>query len=725
MRRRDFLKSTGLAVGTAILGEATAQAAEARGPRPNILWISVEDINPDLGCYGDPYAVTPNLDRLAAQGTRFTRCFTHMGVCAPSRSGLITGMYPTHIGTNHMRCRGVPPEEAKCFTEYLRAAGYYCTNRSKTDYQFASPPTAWDICGRCDDWRGRAPGQPFFCVINLTTTHESQIRSAGRRKQIMNTLTPAERHDPAKAKLPPYYPDTPVVRRDWAQYYDIVTLMDKQVGQILKALEADRLADDTIVWFWGDHGRGLPRAKRWIYDSGLHVPLIIRVPEKWRKHANPDNPDALKPGTVNDELVAFLDFAPTMLSLCGVPIPEHFQGQAFLGPQKAKKPRDYIYGARDRVDEAYDVIRCVRDKRFKYIRNFMPHLPRSLDIAYMNLMPTMAEMRRLFAKGKLRGPQLQYFECPKPLEELYDTEADPHEVHNLATDPKYRGVLARMREELFRWMDRMGDFGLIPECDFDQMKWPAGHPERATAPGVKPLRERGGAVVVELSSQTPGASIAYRLSTGRGRRWFVYSGPVAVRRGQTLVAKTCRLGFKDSRTVSWKPGQPAIAPEPCQPHPHWRKVLDESGMVGRILRLKKLEDDREKFLAACVAALSEKGRDPAGPVRYWAVLGIHHYVPEAEREDYLPLLQAAAKDEAFSVRVAAAEALCDWGEEKTGLPILTEGLKHPSASARLLAATALYHLGPKARPARDAVRAAAKTGGYVARMSDHILRRIG
>ena len=728
MRRREFLKSSGLAVGAAMMAERAAGAgAQNRPRRPNILWISVEDISPDLGCYGDPYAVTPNLDRLATQGTRFTRCFTHMGVCAPSRSGLITGMYPTCIGTNHMRCRGVPPEEARCFPEYLRAAGYYCTNRSKTDYQFASPPTAWDICGRCDDWRGRAPGQPFFCVINLTTTHESQIRSAGRRKQIQNTLSPSERHDPAKAKLPPYYPDTPAVRRDWAQYYDIITLMDKQVGQILQALEADGLAEDTIVWFWGDHGRGLPRAKRWIYDSGLLVPLIIRVPQKWRAHANPENPDALRPGTVNDDLVAFLDFAPTMLSLCNVPIPKHLQGQAFLGPQKANKPRDHIYGARDRVDEAYDVIRCVRDKRFKYIRNFMPHLPRSLDVAYMNQMPTMAEMRRLFAEGKLKGPELQYFERPKPLEELYDTQTDPHEVHNLASDPRHRDTLTRLREELFRWMEQMGDFGLLPECDFDKMKWPEGRQEKTTAPGVKPLQAKGGGATVELSCLTPGASIAYRLSGAgrRGNRWLVYSRPLAVRPGQTLSAKACRLGFKDSATVTWKPGQSAIAPEPCHPHPHWRKVLVESGIVRRILRLKRLEGDRQRFLAACVSALTGKSRDPAGPVRYWAVLGIHHYAAEAERGKYFGLLRAAAGDESFSVRVAAAEALCDWGHQKEGLPILVEGLKERSASAALLAATALYHLGAKAGPAAQALRAAAKTGGYVARMAQHILRRIG
>ena len=417
MNRRDFLKLTSATVGAAALPMLARRANGQEAPaRPNVLWISTEDISPDLGCYGDKYAFTPNLDKFAAQGTRFDACFSHMGVCAPARSGIITGMYPTGIGTNHMRCRGVPQPQVRCFTEYLRAAGYYCSNHSKTDYQFGAPPTAWDVQGGRLWWRGRAKGQPFFTVINYTGTHESRARSRPNDR-----LT----HDPAKATLPPYYPDTPIVRRDWAKYHDNITALDGQFADALKQLAADGLADDTIVWFWGDHGRGLPRGKRWIYDSGLLVPLLIHVPAKWRKLANPRKPDALKPGTVNDELVAFVDFAPTMLSLCGVPVPKHMQGRAFLGAQKAT-PRQYIYGARDRVDEANDTIRCVRDARYKYLRNFQPHLPRSLDVAYMNQMPTMQEMRRLFAEGKLKGPQLQYFERPKPIEELYDTTVDPH-----------------------------------------------------------------------------------------------------------------------------------------------------------------------------------------------------------------------------------------------------------------------------------------------------------
>ena len=328
--------------------------------RPNILWITTEDMSPDLGCYGDSEARTPNLDRFASEGARFSNAFSISGVCAPSRSALITGMYPTSIGTHHMRSKGVPPPYVKCFTEYLRAAGYYCSNNVKTDYNFDPPLTAWDESSRKAHWRGCAEGQPFFSVINFTVTHESRIRAEPERfARLTATLTPEDRHDPAKAQLPPYYPDDPIVRRDWANYYDLITAMDYKVGELLAQLEEDGLADNTIVFFYGDHGRGLPRAKRWVYDSGMRVPLMIRWPGK------------IKPGTVRDDLVSFVDFGATVLSLAGVKIPSYIQGQAFLGEQSAP-PRNYVYAARDRMDETYDIIRAVRDKKYKYIRNFEP-----------------------------------------------------------------------------------------------------------------------------------------------------------------------------------------------------------------------------------------------------------------------------------------------------------------------------------------------------------------
>ncbi|MCI0357183.1 MAG: sulfatase [Planctomycetaceae bacterium] len=501
--------------------------------RPNILWISLEDTSPDLGCYGDSYAVTPNIDRLAAQGCRYSQAFTHAGVCAPSRSGIITGMYPTSIGTHFMRCKGVPPSQVKCFTEYLRAAGYYCTNDNKTDYNFDAPLTAWDENRRGAHWRNRPSKEtPFFAVINLTTTHESQVRLpeaqlAARRK----TLSAEELHDPAKAPLPPYYPDTPVVRRDMANYYDNLTFTDKEVGRILKQLEDDGLAENTVVFFWGDHGRGLPRHKRWIYDSGVHVPLVVR----W--------PGNLQPGSVSDELVAFVDFAPTLLSLAGVEIPLHLQGQAFLGAKKAK-PREYIYAARDRMDETLDIIRAVRDKRWKYIRNYRPDLPYAQHITYMDEMPTMKEWRRLAAAEQLEGPQRIFFQPAKPVEELYDTAADPHEIDNLAGDPKHAATLGRLRAAHEAWRETTGDLGLIPEADLIERSRPRG--EWATAADPEIAVTSGKATI---TCETDTASIAYRVGQPAGR-WLLYSGPVAVKPGTMIEAKACRLGFKDSATVT-------------------------------------------------------------------------------------------------------------------------------------------------------------------------------
>jgi N-sulfoglucosamine sulfohydrolase len=441
-----------------MIGAAPVAAAE----RPNILWITCEDMSADLGCYGDVYARSPNIDRFATEGVRFTRCFSHAGVCAPSRSGLITGMYPCSIGSHNMRSRITLPPDVKCFPEYLRAAGYYCTNNAKTDYNFETPKEAWDANGKDAHWRNRAKDQPFFAVFNLQVTHESQIRAPEDvyRKNTAR-LTAEQRHDPAKAKLPPYYPDTPAVRRDWARYHDNITAMDYQFADHLRELEEAGLADDTIVFFYSDHGRGLPRAKRWLYDSGTHVPLIVRWPAKLRTAATKS--DSLKPGVTNDELVAFVDLAPTVLSIAGVEIPTHLQGKAFLGAAQAEKPREYVYGARDRMDERVDFIRSVRDKRFKYLRNYEWWKPYAQNINYMNEMPTMKELRRLAANGKLNGPQQHFMAAQKPREELYDCEADPHEVKNLADEPAHAATLERLRAAHESWCDEIDDVGFLPE----------------------------------------------------------------------------------------------------------------------------------------------------------------------------------------------------------------------------------------------------------------------
>jgi N-sulfoglucosamine sulfohydrolase len=423
-----------------------ALVAAENPTRPNIVWIVGEDMGPELGCYGDTNAITPNLDRLAREGVRFTRAFTHAPVCAPSRSGLITGMYPTTTGAQHMRSELLAPP--RTFTSHLRDAGYFVAWPGKTDFNFKVPKDAFDTT---NNWMRNAPRQPFFAYINFTVSHESQIRTNGNqaRKNVAR-LKAAEFHAPAKMALPPYHPDTPETRRDLANYYDLCTTVDYLAGDVLAHLDRTGLATNTIVVFFGDHGRGLPRSKRWLYDSGIRVPLIVR----W--------PDTIKPGTVRNDLVSFVDFAPTMLALAGAPIPTNMQGQVFLGPRTAPE-RKYIFAARDRMDEAPDRIRAVRSKDFKYIRNFHPELPYAQRIDYMELMPTMRVWRRMNYDGRLNATQKLFFSLTKPAEELYDINADPHEVRDLAGDPRFDAELKEMRVALDEWITKTGDLGAITE----------------------------------------------------------------------------------------------------------------------------------------------------------------------------------------------------------------------------------------------------------------------
>ena len=535
VNRRDFLKSIGMltAASVALPGctSISRQASTAcEKPRLNILWISCEDISPDLGCYGDDYADTPNLDRLAKKGCRYTNAFVPYPVCAPTRSAIITCMYPSTIGSMHMRTsmkgyETVPPAYVKCFTEHLRAAGYYCTNCSKTDYQFSPPFTAWDESNNRAHWRNRPKDMPFFSVINLFVTHESQCWD------IDEPLT----HDPAKAKLPPYYPDTPIVRRNWARYYDRISLMDRQAGDILKQLKEDGLADNTVVFFWSDHGMGLPRGKRWPYDSGLHVPLIVR----WLGE--------VKPGSTCHDLINLIDLGPTVLSIAGVEIPSYMQGRAFLGEQKGE-PRRYVFGGRERMDQTGDdFIRSVRDKRYRYIRNFMPERPYAQWIPYMEKMPIMQEWRRLNAEGKLKGPQKLFFQKTKPNEELYDIEADPYEINNLADSPQYKHVLERMRGVLERWMEDTDDLGRIPEDELIERMWPGRKQLLTATPTIEVMPAADGKMTVEINCATEGASIGYRL--GEKGRWLIYTRPIHLKPGTFIRAKAVRIGYLPSRQL--------------------------------------------------------------------------------------------------------------------------------------------------------------------------------
>ena len=427
---------------------------------PNILWLSAEDISPHLGCYGDPVAKTPTLDDLAARGIRYDNACTHAPVCSIVRSGVITGVYPVSLGTHHHRSRVKIPREIRCFTEYLREAGYYCTNNSKQDYNFKAGKKAWDASSGKGHWKNRAEGQPFFAVFNYMGTHESRFRGQeGVYQSSIKGLKAEELVDPATVVLPPYHPDTPVVRKIWAKSYNTIARLDHWVADRLKELQDAGLAEETIVVFWSDHGTSMPRGKRWLYDSGVRIPLIVYVPQKYQSLCG--GPVS---GTATDELVSSIDFAPTMLNLAGLPIPDYMQGRAFLGPDLGPQ-REHLFLHRDRMDERYDLIRSIRTKRYKYIRNFMPWRTYAQWTTYGEANPVMKEWRRLHAEKELTPAQAAFFSPMKPIEELYDLAADPHETNNLlATSEDHETIRADLAKRLQEEMRSTRDLGLVPEA---------------------------------------------------------------------------------------------------------------------------------------------------------------------------------------------------------------------------------------------------------------------
>lgn len=425
--------------------------------RPNILWISCEDISSRLRCYGDPIATTPHLDALAEEGVMYTHAYTCHGVCAPSRTGIITGMYPISLGANHMRSRVTLPEHVRCFPEYLRKAGYYCTNNSKTDYNFHwNRDDVWDDTSRRAHWRRRPnTDQPFFAVFNLTMTHESRIWKENWQKVVANR-DPEQLHKPEDVTVPELYPDTPQVRAAIARLHDLITVMDVRVGELLAELNDAGLAKNTIVVFWSDHGDGFARAKRWVYDTGTRVPMIVRVPKACRV----DNQG--QPGTVNEQLINLIDLGPTMLNLAGCGVPDHMQGQPFLGGD-LPPARDFIYGARDRIDERFDMVRSVRDKRFRYVRNFMPWRQALQHINYSEQSWTRRALRQAYADGTLSSNVSSFLTAPREAEELYDLRTDPLELNNLANDRAFAADLLRLREQCTKWQTEVRDAHVLPE----------------------------------------------------------------------------------------------------------------------------------------------------------------------------------------------------------------------------------------------------------------------
>lgn len=443
--------------------------APDRPARPNILWLVSEDNGTFLGCYGDPIAKTPALDGLAREGVLYERCFA-MPVCAPSRFALITGMYPVTCGpAQHMRAQGETPSWLKGFPAFLRAAGYYTSNNDKTDYNAPiGIEEAWDACGSRAHYGGRATGQPFFSVFNYGVSHESCLFPQDEPSAF----------DPLKMRIPPYQPDTPEIRADWARYYSCMEKLDNQVAARLRELADAGLAGDTIVFYYSDNGGVLPRSKRFLQQSGTHVPLIVYYPPKWR-HLAP-----AAPGARIQDPVHFVDFAPTVLSLAGVKIPGHMQGRAFAGRAKAP-PNEFVFCTRDRMDERYDMMRSVMDRRWLYIRNYRPDLPYVQPLSYMFQARGYQSWARLAREGRLT-PATAMFWGGKPTEELYDMPADPDSVHNLAADPGHRETLERMRSALEQRVIADKDNGFLPEGSalegYDASRAPGAYPiERVLA----------------------------------------------------------------------------------------------------------------------------------------------------------------------------------------------------------------------------------------------------
>ena len=426
----------------------TALSMVSAAERPNILWVTSEDHGPEMGCYGDRLARTPNIDALAAKGMIFHRAWSVHPVCAPARTVIVSGLYGHSSGALHMRSMVPLPVETTLFPQLLRASGYYCSNHVKEDYNVPKTERTWDDSSAEGHWRKRKPGQPFFAVFNSTKSHESQIRT--RPHQAIT--------DPAKVRVPAYHPDTPEVRQDWAQYYDKVSEADADAGVRLRELEADGLAEDTIVFYFGDHGSGMPRSKRWPSNSGLHVPMVVYFPPKWRHLA----PKEYQPGSRSYRLVSFVDLAPTVLSIAGLFPPATMQGHSFAGQFQAPL-QPFIFGGRGRMDERYDGVRSVTDGRFVYLRNFYPHVSQAQRVMYQFETPTTRIWKERFDAGKATEAQSIFWRVPKAPEELYDLTSDRDEVRNLANVPEHRASLEKLRNALRAHIEKVRDVCLLPE----------------------------------------------------------------------------------------------------------------------------------------------------------------------------------------------------------------------------------------------------------------------
>lgn len=556
-----FLITAFAALSYAPSAYAQAQTQDPLAKPLNIVWLTVEDMSPWIGPYGDDTVPTPNLDKLAAQGVTYDNAFATSPVCAPARSSIITGMFATRIGTMQMRngnpsgaalkknpdayddipsYEGLPPAFVRCFPEHLRAAGYYCTNNAKKDYQFNEPVTVWDESSGKAHWRNRPDAdQPFFAIFNHTGTHESRAFPSNRPSPVLVT--------PQDVPVPPIYPDTSAVRDAMSRTYNNIARMDRWVGEKIKELEDADLLDSTVIVFYSDHGVGLPRGKRSCFDTGLRVPLIVRYP---------DGKDA---GTRNSRVVSFVDLGPSTLSLAGIKPDPRYDGTPFLGTHATTRDdyrHGYAYAHADRFDAEREQTRTVSDGRYRYTRNVMTDVPYLLRVAYREQIPMTFDLYKLSETGSDDPAHWQFVTKQRPAEEFYDSQADPWETKNLIDSPEHRERIAAMRKKLDAWIKDTGDLGFVlPETKLvKQHIWPPDGKQPTTTPAQitlgftdhqpKPL------IKVVIECDDPGASIAYRTFYGDQKNpvnnWQVYTGePIQLSLGfSKIVVQTHRIGHK-------------------------------------------------------------------------------------------------------------------------------------------------------------------------------------
>jgi uncharacterized sulfatase len=567
---------------------AALHAADVPIKKPNILWISSEDHGPHMGCYGDTYATTPNVDQLAARGMLFKHAWSAAPVCAPTRTAIISGMFPPALGAEHMRSEVPMPAGTKMFPQFLREAGYYCSNNSKEDYNLTKPGQVWDESSGKAHWKNRAPGQPFFAVFNSLVSHESQIRKRPHTAV----------HDPAKVRVPAYHPDTPEVRKDWAQYYDQITEADADAGRQLRELAEAGLAEDTIVFYWADHGSGMPRSKRWPCNSGLQVPVVVYFPEKWRQLA----PKEYAPGAKSERLISFVDFAPTLLSLAGLQPPEWMHGYAFAGKYQ-EAPQPLIYGFRGRMDERPDVVRSVTDGRYVYLRNYMPHRSQGQHVNFQFATPTTKIWWQLFAEGKTTEAQSLFWKTPKAPEELYDLETDPDEVRNLAAAPEHQATLLKFRQAGQDLARKIRDTGFLTEAEVHER---SGHDAPYTM-GHDPKRydfERIFAAAERASGLDPGAVPELTTYLGDADSGIRYWGAAGfLMRGQAAVDAS-----KPELTAALADSSASVRVAAAEALAHYGNPAD---LQRALTALKEAADPTRTSAYASIAAMNSI--DALGP----------------------------------------------------------------------------------------------------------------